>query len=106
MNDEYYGPTVRIRREQSPLGGDDLVVEVRQELGKIADPAYSGPRWPFPTYQWVEKRRVNEMSNGMAHSECDRSARHFRQQATERDWVPTVPGTPVADAPEAPQEGS
>lgn len=87
MSHVLYGPAVRIRREASPNGGDDLVVEVRQVLGRISDPTSPGPRWPFPTYQWVEKKRSNEMSNGSAFTDCDRLARHFRQQVQERDYT-------------------
>jgi len=106
MSEVMYGPTVRIRREQSPLGGDDLVVEVRQVLGRISDPLYTGPRWPFPTYQWVEKKRANEMSNGSAFTDCDRVARHFRQQSQEREWPAAPPASAFPERQQGPQDGS
>lgn len=106
MSEVMYGPTVRIRRIPSELGGDDLVVEIRQQLGRISDPTYTGPRWPFPTYQWVEKKRANEMSNGSAFTDCDRVARHYRQQATERDWGAATPSAPATDNQEGHQEPS
>ncbi len=106
MSEVMYGPTVRIRREQSPLGGDDLVVEVRQQLGRQSSPDYSGPVWPFPTYQWVEKKRANEMSNGSAFTDCDRVARHFRQQSQEREWPAAPPASAFPERQQGPQDGS
>ncbi len=106
MSDQYYGPTVRIRREASKLGGDDLVLEMRQELGRVSDPSTTGPRWPFPTYQWVEKKRVNEMSNDFAFDECDREARELRKQVVEREFAQPRPAAPLKDRQGGPQEGS
>jgi hypothetical protein len=84
MNERYYGPAIRVRQEPAATGGTDLIVEERRTLGKV-NPGTSGPVWPFPTYQWFEKRRFNDMSNGMAHTECDQYAASLRKTLMENE---------------------
>ena len=80
----HFGPNIRIRYEHRPGNGTDLVVEERRRLGKMKLDT-PGPVWPFPTYQWFERFRTNDMSNDLAHTEAERKAREFRRSLGEME---------------------
>jgi hypothetical protein len=59
-------------------------VEERRKLGKV-NPNTSGPVWPFPTYSWFERRRFNDMSDDLAHTNADEYARSLRRSLSEME---------------------